>query len=164
MGRVPSTSGNGATDFEVEALRTPYRGHRLTGPDADAPVARLKGPVVIGMIVLTGLVVLLMVSLIYYRWVTITDPTTAVIVIGDESHDGAVVKVSGNGIRTVTATLNAANQYETPILVVPGTYTVTVEQDGKVLGRWEPIVERYRGSVLYLSQRARQGAMSQPAE
>jgi hypothetical protein len=164
MPPAQSTSGNGATEFEVEPVRTPYRGHRLTGPDADLPVARLNGPVVIGMVILTGLVVLLMVSLIYYRWVTITDPTTAIIVRGDDSYDGAVVKVTGNGARTVTATLDAANQYETPILVVPGTYTVTVEMGGRVLGKWEPIVERYRGSVLYLSERARRNATSQPAD
>ena len=183
MPPAQSTSGNGATTPEEPAAPPVARGFAVSDDvgarpgvtrgtaqpeygsddDDDAPTARMKGPVIIGMIVLTALFVVGMLALIYVRWLTITEPTTAVIVQGDPSHDGATVLVAGN-YTNVTATLNEANDYAAPILVVPGTYTVTVTQNDRVIGKWDLVTEHYRGSVLYLSAEARELAGAAPKE
>src|SRR5688572_17797265 len=76
-----------------------------TGPHAAPPgdgaatpeAGGRRGAFVLSMIVLTGVVVLAMMSLIYYRAVTVVEPNAAIVVQGDESHDGAVIVVDGQG-------------------------------------------------------------------
>ena len=127
-----------------------------TDPSADLHAAAGRHPVLAGAtVVFTILFVLVMVAFVYVRWLSIEEPTTAILVRGDESHDGVELVVAGGG-RPVTAKLTGENGYSTPILLRPGRYTLTVSRDGLPLGRrYEFELKRYRGAVLFLSEEAR---------
>ena len=78
---------------------------------------------------------LVMVTFIWYRWSGVQEPMTAIIIDGDASLDGTVITVAGG--RTVTATLDASNDYNVPILVEPGQYIVTAQRDGVLILRYQ---------------------------
>src|SRR5688500_8629280 len=68
---------------------------------APPPHTRRRGAYIISLIALTGLVVLVMLSIIYHRWLTVEEPTTAILVEGDDSVDGTIIEVTG-GPRPIT--------------------------------------------------------------
>ena len=78
------------------------------------------------MICLTAILTLGMVSLIFYRSQTITEPTCAVVVTGDPSLDGAIVSVFSYDREIATAVLSKDNQFSTPVLLQPGVYKLQV--------------------------------------
>jgi hypothetical protein len=104
---------------------------------------RNRGPLVAAILALLIVATVVMVASIWYRWSGVREPTTAVIMHGDASLDGTQITVSGE--RTVTATLDASNDYHVPILVDPGEYVVTAELRGQPIIRTTVEVKRFIG-------------------
>jgi hypothetical protein len=107
------------------------------------------------------LVVIVSLSIIYIRWLIVTEPTAAVVVYGDPSLAGARVYVQtddGHSVLREPVTLGAANDFVTPVLLVPGTYTVRAELDGKVVREAQFRVRPYEGQMFFLSDEARRRA------
>lgn len=96
-----------------------------------APVAR-GGAVARLAVVLTVCMVLAMVALIFQRWARVPEPTSAIMVYGDKSLDGAQILVESADAATqpgnapVDVTLKEGNNFQTPVFRTPGRYHVTV--------------------------------------
>jgi hypothetical protein len=128
-------------------------------PQAPAPPHTLEPPPtgrrgrLVGLIV-GGLVAstVLMVAFIWYRWYPVQEPTTAVIVAGDATYDGAVVTVVGTS--TISTRLNPANNYVASILLKPGRYVVTVKHRDQVLIRQDVEIKRFLGVRFRLKELA----------
>lgn len=173
----PSPPGSGApaaaaTPPSAE-VATPRGLDDLAAPDPDDPGApaataaaarpRSRREVLlvnlaIGMAIF---VVIVSLSVIYIRWLIVTEPTAAIVVYGDASLDGARVYVQADDGRSILkepATLDAANDYVTPVLLVPGSYLLRAELDGKVVREARFHVRPYEGQMFFLSDEARRRA------
>lgn len=90
----------------------------------------------------------LAVSLLYYRWATVVEPTSVVMVRGNESIAGAVVTVQGVSLpEPYQLTLDPSRDLEARFFVQPGSYRVRIErpQGGQVV---------YNESFLILANRS----------
>lgn len=115
------------------------------------------------IIVLCFGITLLATMSIYWRWATVTEPTSFIFIEGDDSHDGTLVVIN-RGERTdplAMTTLSKANNYAVTIFLHPGTYTITATLNGEDLvngkllvgdRRWTPIKLKSRKPKL--AQRA----------
>ena len=101
------------------------------------------------------------VSLIYWRWLHTSEPTSAIYVEGDESWAGARVIVNTPTGSEWTEELTAENQYKTHILLNPGSYTLTIMLDDRVVRRQNFDVKRLQGWRFDLTQ-MRRAAAGQP--
>jgi hypothetical protein len=95
-----------------------------------ARFARIMTGTIIGLVVL-------MVSVIYWRGAFTHVPTTAIVINGDPSLEGATVNVSGKGESgravDLTIPLNFDNDYRTPVLLDPGNYRIRTMHRGQVI-------------------------------
>jgi hypothetical protein len=87
------------------------------------------------VITLTAVVTLAAFATIIYRSVTVTEPTSAIVVEGDASFDGALILVTSTEYPAARATLTVENNYRTPVLLYPGIYTVLVMHRDRALFR-----------------------------
>jgi hypothetical protein len=108
-----------------------------------APFVRVMTFVIIAVVVA-------MMSLIYARWATVREPSSAVVILADQTQDGTKIEVKGYK-KTWNAVLNEENRYETPILLDPGHYTIKVTHKKDVLLSTDFIVESLRGCQYILS-------------
>jgi hypothetical protein len=130
----PAQTGPEASTKTAEA--TDRDGHEFNGSN--------RAPLVAAILVLLVTATVTMVGFIWYRWSGVREPTTAVIIHGDASLAGAEITVTGD--RTITATLDASNNYHVPILLDPGTYFVTVQLRGAMIVEKAPVeVKRFLG-------------------
>jgi hypothetical protein len=133
-----------------------------TAPDAgeSADVERPPRHSVIVGIILTGITVatVVMVSFIWYRWQAVREPTTQIIVDGDETFDGTVVTVRGP--QQFTTTLSKSNNYHAPVLLAPGRYVVTAERNGLPILIKEVEVKRFAGLRFDLVEYVKKGGIA----
>jgi len=106
---------------------------------------------------MTGVIIALviaMVAVIYWRGAFVHTPTTAIVIDGDVSLDGAIVSVSGMGQSgravDLTTPLNRDNGYRTPVLLDPGVYHVIVHRGGTIVLDREVRLEEMVGQTLDL--------------
>ncbi len=85
------------------------------------------------MICLTAVLVLGMMSLVFFRSQSIIEPDAAVLVAGDPSFDGARVVVLSSHREVAAATLSEQNNFIAHILLQPGLYELEVDLHGRVL-------------------------------
>lgn len=118
----------------------------LDGPKPDAPSrpSRRQNAAVAGLIALTILAVVLMLAIIGYRWMIVTEPTTGIVVQGTAEHAGTEIEVT-DGARTYRVVLDKTNDYLTPVMLTPGDYTLTASQPGKKILKQRFTVSAYRG-------------------
>lgn len=107
--------------------------------------------ILFGLIVATGA----MVVFIWHRWSRVQEPTTAVIIEGDESIEGTSITVRGMG-RQVTTTIQRSEGFVAPVLLEPGRYWVTATRDGQSILRKEVQVKRFLGVRFNLAEFVRQ--------
>lgn len=100
------------------------------GKGAHARLARVTTGVIIGL-------VLLMAGVIYWRGAFTHVPTTAMVINGDPSLDGATVAVRGiedSGRQVdLSILLSRDNGYRTPVLLNAGQYRVSVVHHGQMI-------------------------------
>jgi len=114
-------AGNGASALAYE----PQPARRGGGKIAHGPFVHLMTCVIV-------IVVLVMSLAIFKRWLTVREPTSAIVVQGDKTVDGTQIVVS-NHDQSWKATLSAENNYLTPVLLEPGEYHVKVTWRNHVL-------------------------------
>lgn len=125
----------------------------MPSPPAAPPPRRelsASGGFVRAVIVLVVLMVVAMSGIVFWRWATGHEPTTAILVTGDPSLDGTVVEVTGFGVPPVTVTLSADNNYRTPIFRLPGNYHVVATWHGQTLIEKDLVIDRYVGKAIEL--------------
>jgi hypothetical protein len=102
-------------------------------------------------------VVLIMVTLVYYRSVTVHGPETALFVTGDRSLDGAKVVVTSLDARrrSWTVLLTRDNNWKTPVLLETGEYHVRVTHAGNEITAADFSVDPMLGKNLPLPSAVR---------
>jgi hypothetical protein len=99
-------------------------------------------------------------TLVFYRSYAVVEPTSAVIIYGDPTLDGAEIFVRPDVLSpdfpAARATLSADNNYQTPILLRPGNYWITITHKGQVrpLLQTRFTVLAYSGQQYFLGQAA----------
>ena len=136
-GRGDSSSATGTSVLSYPDSET-FRGSRGGGVLARGPFVRIMTVVIVG-------ITLMMVSLIYWRWATVREPSTAVVIAGDSSLEGAQVTVVGEGRQLPPITLGPDNNFVTPVLLDEGQYTAQVTHDQHRILDEPFVVHRFTG-------------------
>jgi hypothetical protein len=93
--------------------------------------ARSKG-FVIAMIALAALLFLSTVALLYYRWVTMHEPSCELTIDSTPALRGAVLKVDGPMLaKALQTTIGENDKYTHAFFLDPGDYEVTVTLSGQ---------------------------------
>ena len=115
-------------------------------PPADPVRARLARMIVVFSLALTVVAT----ALIYWRWASVKEPSSYIVVEGNEGHNGAVVVVRSPSQPEAMATLSPENGYAATIFLQPGTYTLTATLNGETLVHGELLALHRRMRVLRL--------------
>jgi len=99
------------------------------------PEAKPRTFVVVIGIAAALFISLVAVSVLYYRWYKAEDYETTIVVWGFPEWNGATVQVTGPGLPEgrLTRKLDDSEHLVIRFHVPPGSYTVRVEKDGKML-------------------------------
>jgi hypothetical protein len=91
-------------------------------------------------------------SLIYWRWANVVEPSSYIIIEGDEACNGTVVVVRSDGQpdTTAMATLSKDNDYAAAIFLHPGSYTLTATLNGDRLAHGNLLLAHRRAKVITL--------------
>jgi hypothetical protein len=134
--------------------------HAPTPATTDAPGATptLPAPYTGGrlprlIVVLCFLITAVATALIYWRWANVTEPSSYVIVQGQEEHNGTVVVIRSDTHPEAMATLSPDNHYAVTIFLHPGTYTLTATQNGETLIHGSMLVAHRRWKTITLRPR-----------
>lgn len=106
--------------------------------------SRQRSPFAPAIVIVLCIIVPSMIGWIFWRWATLHNPETAVVVGGDSSVDGAVVVVKGNS-STWTVVLNHANAWQGPVMLEAGQYHVEATHHGRTILSEGFVLERFRG-------------------
>lgn len=72
------------------------------------------------------------VAVLFYRWVSVSEPRSMIVVQGNASLEGAKVKVSGLGlVKPLETTIHGKERFLAPVFLEPGGYTLLVTLDGR---------------------------------
>ncbi len=86
------------------------------------------------MILATVLLFIAAQGLLFYRWVTVREPNSVLVVIGSEALRGAEVKVEGVGLhKPYQVKIGDAERLTLPFYLDRGTYTLTVTMNGETI-------------------------------
>jgi hypothetical protein len=89
------------------------------------------------VVVLCFAITALATALIYWRWANVTEPSSYVIIQGDEGYNGTVITVSDlpqrGGAIVAMPTLSPDNQFAVTIFLNPGGYRLTAAQGSTTL-------------------------------
>jgi hypothetical protein len=97
---------------------------------APALKSAFRGPLAVASVTLAAILFVLAIVLLYYRWVTVTQPSSMVEVQGTSALAGAVVSVSGPGLKApLVTTLDEGDHFRPRFFLNRGSYTVTVIRD-----------------------------------
>jgi hypothetical protein len=149
-GQIPPTSIHATP----AGPSTPSNGH--TGDAAPmAPSAPAGGRLARMIVVLCFAITILATALIYWRWATVTEPSSYIIVQGDEEHNGTVVVISPHDRpeTSTMATLSPENHYAATIFLHPGAYTLTATLNGEKLLNGDMLVAHRRWKLIQLQSR-----------
>ena len=85
-------------------------------------------------------------SLIYWRWANVVEPSSYIIIEGDEACNGTVVEVRSNNNpdTNAMATLSKDNNYAAAIFLQPGTYKVSAMLNGNRLAHVNDLLLPHR--------------------
>ena len=137
--------------------QTPAPDPAPTAPYAGGRLPRL-------IVVLCFVITTVATALIYWRWANVTEPSSYVIVQGQEEHNGTVVVIRSDYHPEAMATLSPQNQYAVTIFLHPGTYTLTATRNGETLIHGDLLVVHRRWKTILLRpRRAAPGDTPQPS-
>jgi hypothetical protein len=121
---------------------------------ATRPKKHGRGPFVISMILVAGLLFIATEVLLYYRWATMTEPTCVLIVETAGPLKGAQVMVDGITLaQPHKVTVGEDDRYALPFYVEPGRYTVKVTQNDQILFEREvEVSNKERGKKFDLTK------------
>lgn len=102
----------------------------------------------------TILLVLAMMALLWQHWSSVREPTTAIVIHGDSSLDGAQITVESNDDPAdpkVDVTLGQDRKFDPAIFRYPGQYKVTIRYPQKGgTASYVVTVDHRRGSIIDL--------------
>jgi hypothetical protein len=128
-------------------------------PNGDAEVppwagfSAARGRFVRAVIVFSLALTVLASASIYWRWANVYEPTSYIMVLGNESLDGTLVVVNSPDFPESMATLSKENNYAAAIFLHPGSYTVTATLNGEQLARSPFAVSGRNAATLNLNAR-----------
>jgi hypothetical protein len=129
-----------------------------------APPTHLSPPARAGMariIICVCLAVTLLASAsVFWRWSSVQEPTSYIVVHGDSSHTGTVVDVTSLGHPGAMATLSKENEFSTSIFVHAGSYRVIATCRGEELVNTTLLIGNRQAAIIDLRRRKVQEARS----
>jgi len=131
----------GAVAFEpvhadIRSIREMHRMPDLPTNPAPSPSfdEQKPGPVVAWSITAALIILgLVMAASIYWRWLTVHEPSSAVLVTGDRSLDGAIITVVDRNDESKSwySELSHYNLWQSPLLLDPGRYSISIVHRGR---------------------------------
>ena len=112
-----------------------------------------RGRFVRAVIVFSVALTVLASASIYWRWANVYEPTSYIMVLGNEALDGTLVVVNSPDFPESMATLSRENNYVAAIFLHPGSYTVTATLNGEQLARSPFAVSGRNAATLNLTAR-----------
>jgi hypothetical protein len=121
--------------------------------NADLPHAPEAHPRSARMIIAIALVVFaVMIALLLLRWMTAQEPTSLVVVQGNENQDGFKVQLkTQSGLVVRSTALSQRNGYEAKFHVPSGTYEMSVLRGDQALFRQKISLRESMGLVYDLA-------------
>src|SRR5579862_1827624 len=103
----------------------------MAGPPSPAASSSARETAARLAVLLCIFLVAVMTALLWLHWTRVPEPTTAIMIIGDSSLDGADILVQSPDDpatlnRRVRVTLSPDNRFQVPVYRYPGRYHVTV--------------------------------------
>jgi hypothetical protein len=118
-----------------------------------AAFSAARGRFVRLVIVFSIALTLLAAASIYWRWANVYEPTSYIMVFGNEALDGTLVVVNSPDYPESMATLTRDNNYIAAIFLHPGSYTVTATLNGEQLARSPFVISGRNTATLNLTAR-----------
>ena len=111
-----------------------------------APPGGVHGRIARLVVVFSFALTIIATSLIYWRWANVTEPSSYIIIEGDEACNGTVVEVKSNDEpdTTAMATLSKENNFAAAIFLQPGSYKVSATLNGQHLAHVNDLLVAHR--------------------
>jgi hypothetical protein len=128
-------------------------------PPPWAAFSPARGRFVRFVVVFSVAITLLAAANIYWRWANIVEPSSYIVVYGNESFNGTEIVITSAGRPDLPpVTLSRDNDYVAAIFLHPGSYTITATHNGERLVRqnfalgsrkaaWVNLASRHAGTA-----------------
>jgi hypothetical protein len=126
-----------------------------SAPPPDTPADRGdRRPIITFMIAAASLLFLVAAAVLYYRWISMSEPRCVVVVEASPAWKDAEITVDGGLLmKPLKATIGKEGRYAIPFYLDAGEYKVTVRVGGEAKHHGTVIVsEQMRGWRLELSK------------
>ena len=106
------------------------------------------------MVFLTVLISIFTVALIYYRWLTVPEPSAVLSLEGDADLDGAIIIVSdpSGGFQLTDEFDSQAGKTSLRFYLQPGTYEVQMKYQNRIIRLGALDMPRHRSSRVPVSE------------
>ena len=165
--RKQTTANPGTTPDRLTAegalTPAPANGAPATAANGEVPpwaaFSPARGRFVRFVVVFSIALTLLAAASIYWRWANVSEPTSYIVVYGNESFNGTQITItSADHPGPLMATLSRDNDYVAAIFLHPGSYTITATLNGEPLVRqnfalgsrkaaWVNLASRHAGTA-----------------
>jgi hypothetical protein len=96
----------------------------------------VRGALVSAALLLAGVLFVLAVSILCYRWIIDREPSSIIVLNGSDALEGVVAQVSGVGMaQPIRAKFEPQENYILRFHVEPGNYTLSLIRDDKILSQ-----------------------------
>ena len=106
-----------------------------TSPNPNAP-RPARGVLIRTALLLTAVLFVLAVSILCYRWIIDSEPSSIIIIKGSDALEGVVAQISGVGLaHPVRATFEPQEKYILRFHVAAGNYTLSLIRGDQILSQ-----------------------------
>ena len=139
-------------------------------PDANGDVAPWaaftpgRGRFVRFVVVFSVALTLLAAASVFWRWASVSEPSSYIVVYGNESLNGTQIEIraADHHAAPLIATLSRDNDYTAAIFLHPGSYTISAALNGEPLVRQNFVLGSRKAAWVNLS--TRHGGTAAPEE
>jgi len=125
----------------------------MTELTSNQPTSTRSKAFVISMIALAALLFLSTATLLYYRWVTMREPSCELTIDATPALRGAVIKVDGPMLpKALESTVGEYEKYTHAFFLDPGDYEVTVTLSGQKQYHTQFTLPKFTKSMIDLKR------------
>ena len=113
-----------------------------------------RGRFVRFVVVFSVALTLLAAASIFWRWASVSEPSSYIVVYGNESLNGTEILITSVGRPNLPpVTLSRENDYTAAIFLYPGSYTISIALNGEPLVRQNFVLGSRKAAWVNLSSR-----------
>lgn len=103
-------------------------------PSRDTPAAPERAWLIRLLIIAAAVLFIGTISLLYFRWLHIQEPTSVLVLNGTDALEGATVQLTGvNLADPITATFTESDRYTLKFFLEAGSYSISIKRGGTLL-------------------------------